>query len=110
LTQAAERELREEAGLELDRVVIGAESAFETGSKDSLLTTFSPLICVADSVQNHFAIAIVVLAKGDPVASSEAVEHRWFTDAQLIAAVQSGRVFPLNVPMIEAFLRTGKTY
>jgi 8-oxo-dGTP pyrophosphatase MutT (NUDIX family) len=106
LTDAASRELSEETGLTLDKVLVGSEQSVITEESASDLFLAHPLLCVADRIQNHVGIAIVVSASGSPKTTKEASHHTWHSLEQLRAALEQERIFPLNRPMIAGFIES----
>jgi 8-oxo-dGTP pyrophosphatase MutT (NUDIX family) len=105
ISEAAKRELREEAGLVIRRFLRGGESSFPYGDPgNSALTYSDPLTCVVDSVSNFFAVCVVVETEGDPQKTPEARNHRWCDSSAVRSMIESGIVFPLNVPMLTEFL------
>ncbi|WP_167493129.1 NUDIX hydrolase [Micromonospora ureilytica] len=106
LEGAARRELSEETGLDLGPLLAGGESPYDAGSwKTSNLLTSHPLICVADTIQNHLGIAVVAEVQGTPYATSEAAQHRWCTFTEVTNLVNRRAIFPLNIPMLQEFMR-----
>jgi 8-oxo-dGTP pyrophosphatase MutT (NUDIX family) len=105
LAMAAQRELKEETGLELDSIQVGAEEPYGTTEGASSLYVAHPLLIVTDTDQNHLGIALIVHVSGIAADSPEAGSHQWLTPPALRVALDSQQVFPLNCPMIEAFLR-----
>lgn len=104
LIQAATRELEEETGLEVAKVLIGAPSRQESHNSISRIAAFQPLICVEDCTQNHLGIALVVQVAGQPRTSNEATGHQWYSTQQLRSLIESAQIFPLNVPMLKKYL------
>jgi 8-oxo-dGTP pyrophosphatase MutT (NUDIX family) len=105
LTDAASRELSEETGLTLDQVLIGSEIPVPTEGTSDLFIAH-PLLCVADRCQNHLGIAFVVRARGQTKATREASHHSWHSLDHLRTVLEQERVFPLNRPMIAAFIES----
>ena len=104
LHAAARRELAEETGMLLGRILtpgIAPEADWVAGK---LLQCFDPACCVLDVSGQYLAVCIVAEASGEPVATAEARGHRWFTDAELGPLLETERVFPLNLPMLRNFL------
>lgn len=106
LTQAAQRELVEETGLTIRRFLAGGERAYATVAETSVLATSQPFVCVSDPVQNHIGLCMVVEVSGEPRSTKEASGHRWYGRTELDVLISAKNLFPLNVPMIRAFLDT----
>jgi 8-oxo-dGTP pyrophosphatase MutT (NUDIX family) len=104
LVDAARRELREESRLDLLSPVLGAESRFASPPTSDLRISH-PLICVADRLQNHVGIGIVVSVSGTPSQTREADNQRWYSDLEVRRLLTSERIFPLNRPMLIEYLR-----
>lgn len=105
LGAAAARELREETGMTLGPSAL-AELPYSRVHEDSELFVSNPLILVVDALQNHFAVALHVTAIGEPVVTPEASRHRWFSRQELVDLLRSGRLFPLNVPMVARYIES----
>jgi 8-oxo-dGTP pyrophosphatase MutT (NUDIX family) len=103
LFDAARRELREEAGIALLSPVLGAETRFGSTPTSDLWISH-PLICVADRLQNHVGIGIVASVSGTPTHTLEADNQRWYSDEEVRRLLVSGRIFPLNRPMLAEYL------
>lgn len=103
LIAAARRELIEEAGLRIAHVIYGDEQAMAAEDTSDLYVS-QPFSCVADRIQNHFAVAVVVAVEGDAVPSAEATSHAWYGDAAVRDVLHQGLVFPLNRPMLKQYL------
>lgn len=104
LHAAAQRELAEETGLRLSRILmpgIAPEAEWVAGN---LLQFFEPASCVLDVSGQYLAVCVVAEASGEPVATVEACAHRWLTVAELKLLLEAERVFPLNIPMLRNFL------
>lgn len=104
LHAAARRELAEETGMRLGRVLtpgIAAEAEWVAGH---LLQCTDPASCVLDISGQYLAVCIVAEASGEPVATAEAHAHRWLTAAELRVLLETEHVFPLNIPMLRNFL------
>jgi 8-oxo-dGTP pyrophosphatase MutT (NUDIX family) len=109
LDEAARRELFEETGLELARLICGGESSFhEGGWESSSLYTAHPLICVVDTVQNHLGMAVVAEVRGRCRETAEATQHQWLTLDEISDLISQGTVFPINVPMLEEFFKLSR--
>jgi 8-oxo-dGTP pyrophosphatase MutT (NUDIX family) len=109
LEAAARRELSEETGLELAGLIRGGESSFRDGLwESSALYTAHPLICVVDTIQNHLGIAVVAEVRGRCRETREAVHHQWLTVDEISDLVTTGAVFPLNVAMLEEFIKVSR--
>lgn len=107
LEQAARRELLEETNLSLHGLLSGQESSYsERTWPTSHLLVSRPLICVVDTVQNHLGIAVVAAVQGAAGNTPEATQHQWLTFAEIAILLKEDLIFPLNVPMIEEFMRT----
>lgn len=103
LIDAARRELREESGLALLSPILGGEARF-VSSPTSDLWISHPLICVADRIQNHVGVGIVVSVSGNPSHTREADNQRWYSDVEVRRLLASGWIFPLNRPMLIEYL------
>jgi 8-oxo-dGTP diphosphatase len=110
LSDAVHRELREETGLTVTRFLAGGESGAASGVETSVLTTSQPLICVTDSAQNHIGLGVVVEVSGEFQETAEADGHAWFTPGELVSLLPGSRIFPLNVPMVRAFLDSASSW
>lgn len=103
LFEAARRELKEESGLEalaldpIHRATIDPHS--------DTLHTFAPLTCVYDTARQCLGLPVIVSTTGQPHDTSEATEHTWMTQGQVIDLISSGMLFPMNRPMLEQFYR-----
>jgi 8-oxo-dGTP pyrophosphatase MutT (NUDIX family) len=105
ISEATKRELQEETGLVVRRFLKGGESLYSYGDPHKSALTYSyPLTCVVDSVSNFFAVCVVVETEGDPQKTPEARNHRWCDPPTIRSMIESGKVFPLNVPMLTDFL------
>jgi len=102
---AAQREMAEETGLRITRIIYGAEEQMAAGEHSDLHISW-PLVCVADRIQNHFAVAVVAFVAGDPDASAEADSHAWYADEEVRQFMDRRVVFPLNRPMLAEYLRS----
>jgi 8-oxo-dGTP pyrophosphatase MutT (NUDIX family) len=110
LTEAAHRELREETGLTVTRFLVGGESGAASGVETSVLTTSHPLVCVTDAAQNHLGLCVVVEVSGEFQETAEASGHAWFTPSELVSLLSQSRIFPLNAPMVRAFLDSASSW
>lgn len=104
IQDAARRELLEETGLRLDCTTFGEERPAVVSETTSQLLVCRPLLVVADKIQNHIGIAIVVTAEGNVTPTAEASGHEWVLVSAMRNVLQSERIFPLNRPMIEEYL------
>lgn len=104
VTTFAKFKLHNETGLEIVRFLVGEESQSDVGNPSSKLYTSTPFCCVADAVQNHFAVAVVLLVKGETHITEDARDHRWCTVKDIEKALAGEMVFPLNVPMLARLL------
>ncbi|MER6104207.1 NUDIX hydrolase [Streptomyces sp. NPDC001832] len=105
LTQAARRELAEEAGLKVLRFLAGGD-AHAFVAETSELAASQPFVCVTDTMQNHIGLCVIAEITGDAQATSEASGHRWYDRHELEKLIAAKRLFPLNVPMLRKFLDT----
>lgn len=105
LTEAARRELMEEAGLVLSAPIAGSEIPFEAPQTSELWISH-PFICVVDRIQNHVGLAIVVQVEGIVADSNEADSQGWHTDNEVDSLLRAGRIFPLNRPMLTEYLHS----
>lgn len=92
--------LQNETGLEITKYLVGGESHWPISQESSSLYVSTPFCCVADVVQNHFAIGIVVLVAGKVRNTADAEDHRWYGVQGITEALAIGSVFPLNVPIL----------
>jgi 8-oxo-dGTP pyrophosphatase MutT (NUDIX family) len=99
---AAARELREESGLHLESL----KDALGNDLRECPdLHGFVALLCVVDVQHNYLALVLLGTADGIAQDTSEAIEHRWVGRSELADVLKSERIFPLNVPMIEAYIQ-----
>lgn len=101
---AARRELREETGLTIAKFVRGMETEVFQGSRKSQLFSSNPFLCVVDTLQNHVSVAVIAEVLGVATTTLTARDHKWYEPQELSRALKAGAVFPLNVPMLEAYL------
>ncbi len=97
----AARELHEETGIEalaLDPLHAGLSHA-----GGGCVESFRPLTCVLDCEIHCVCMAVVLHTRGIPVDTPEATEHCWMDVDQVATLIQQGKVFHLNVPMLQAF-------
>lgn len=103
ITVAAQRELAEETGLALAAITYGREAHTESGPHFDLYT-IRPLICATERIQGHFAIALIAQVTGTVSATKEADKHAWYLDSEVKDALTKNIVFPLNRPILNAYL------
>jgi 8-oxo-dGTP pyrophosphatase MutT (NUDIX family) len=105
LVDAARRELFEETRLSLGSAIAGGETPLDTAGTSDLWVSH-PLICVADRLQNHIGLGVVFSATGTASSTREADSLQWYSDREVAGALQEGRVFPLNGPMLLEYLNS----
>lgn len=106
LFEAAARELLEETGMRLRSLQDNRGHSLSVSRESH---AFRPLACVHD-VQNDFiGIAFVGQADGSPRDTPEADRHHWINVRELPAMLERERIFPLNLPMIQEYIRTAST-
>ncbi len=96
----AARELYEEAGIEALAIDPLHASLRHAGG---CVESFRPLTCVLDCECHCVCMAVVLHSRGTPVDTSEASGHCWMDAAQVADLIEQGKVFHLNVPMLQAF-------
>lgn len=69
------------------------------------IQSFVPMTCVVDPVNNYVGIALVGRASGTPRHTQEGSHHSWISLEQLPGVIRSGQLFPLNIAMLEAYVR-----
>lgn len=100
----ASYKLESETGLHVVRYLAGSETSSGSKTKSSHLHLSRPFCCVVDTIQNHFAVAVVALVTGEVRQTQDAKGHRWLTVTGLRKTLSDGAVFPLNIPMLELLL------
>lgn len=99
--EAAARELLEESGLRLRSLV---DCDGEDLQKNHNVQGFLPLACVHDVENGFLGVALVGKAEGATRTTPEAKDHQWIKVEDLAGLLAGERIFPLNVPMIHAYL------
>lgn len=99
--EAAARELYEESGLRLRSLV---DYGGEDLQKNRDVQGFQPLACVRDVENGFLGVALVGKAEGATRTTPEAKDHQWIKIEDLSSLLIGERIFPLNVPMIHAYL------
>jgi ubiquinone/menaquinone biosynthesis C-methylase UbiE/8-oxo-dGTP pyrophosphatase MutT (NUDIX family) len=100
------RELEDETGLRLD--TISSETRIDRFT-DSLAgdsgEVVQPLICVrVAGLIDFFAVAVIVSASGEPKSIDIDREYRWVLLENLQQILESDAIYPLNRPMLTAYL------
>ena len=103
---AAARELLEESGLCLTRILTTGLEAQAMLVGGHQLQSFDAFTCVLDVTGEFLAVAVLAQATGDPVDTDEARGHQWMDGAELQRLLDAQEVFPLNVPMLHKVLST----
>jgi 8-oxo-dGTP pyrophosphatase MutT (NUDIX family) len=99
---AAAREVAEETGLTLRSLRDARGVDLKVHPNPFRIV---PVACVLDVENNYLGMAFIGEAIGTPRNTDEAVAHRWVEVRDLRVVVSGRGVFPLNVPMIEAYLQ-----
>lgn len=102
LFEAAARELVEESGLRL-LSLLDDDGASLPSTREPY--AFRPLTCVHDVENDFIGLAFVGRADGTPHDTPEADRHRWVNVRDLPAIIERERIFPLNLPMLQAYVR-----
>ena len=107
LFDAAKRELKEEAGLEILEIS-GAHDHQHMKILSSSIDVVKTSLCVIDNEHNYFAFPLVVRILGSPLPTHEASEHIWVSKGEVTNLINSNLVFPLNVPIILDYFGEGE--
>jgi 8-oxo-dGTP pyrophosphatase MutT (NUDIX family) len=103
LVQASRRELHEESGLHLTRILTpGVEP--NPAQTMTAFVPFVPFAAVLDLPEQELVVCLLAEARGDPVATEEACDHRWCDAAALRELLQNQPVYPTNRALLERFL------
>ena len=99
----ASYKLESETGLHVVKYRV-IETSNEHKTVSSHLHSSRPFCCVVDTIQNHFAVAVVALVEGETRQTRDAKGHQWLGVTGLQKALSEGAIFPLNIPMLELLL------
>ena len=107
--EAAVRELMEETSMRLNEFAdLTGIANVMSGSGDDEVEALKPLICVRSSLgSNVFAVALIVVADGEPSSVDIDREYRWVPVSNLSKFIVDEFIYPLNRPMLMEYISKG---
>jgi len=100
LTECVRRELQEETGM---TGFLFRSHVRQTYVRGARLESITGLVVSEAGERPYLAVCVVGTADGEPRASRESSQPTWFSKRGAMKLIQSGQVFPLNVPMLVAY-------